>query len=66
MKNWLREGLRPLMQDLLSPERLKREGLFNPSSVEKLQTEHLQGIANHSHQLWSLMIFEIWRDTYRT
>jgi asparagine synthase (glutamine-hydrolysing) len=65
MKNWLRQELRPLMQDVLSPSRLQREGLFNAAYVEKLQAEHLQGKANHSHQLWALMVFEIWRDTYR-
>jgi asparagine synthase (glutamine-hydrolysing) len=64
MKNWLRKELHPLMQDVLSAERLEREGLFNSPYVEKLKMEHLKGIANHSHQLWSLIIFEIWRDTY--
>lgn len=64
MKNWLGRELHPLMQDVLSPERLKREGLFNPAYVETLKTEHLQGRANHSHQLWSLMIFESWRERY--
>jgi asparagine synthase (glutamine-hydrolysing) len=64
MKNWLKQELRPLMQDVLSPGRIKREGLFNAPYIETLQSEHLQGIANHSHQLWSLMIFEIWRDLY--
>lgn len=64
MKNWLRKELRPLMQDVLSAERLGREGLFNSPYVEQLKMEHLKGIANHSHQLWSLIIFEIWRDTY--
>jgi len=66
IKNWLRQELRPLMHDVLSPERIKREGLFNASYVEKLKAEHLNGNANHSHQLWSLMIFEIWRDMYLT
>jgi asparagine synthase (glutamine-hydrolysing) len=64
MKNWLRQELSPLMQDVLSPARLKREGLFNPAYVDKLKAEHLQGTANHSHQLWSLMMFEIWREAY--
>jgi asparagine synthase (glutamine-hydrolysing) len=64
MKNWLRQELRPLLQEVLSPARLKQEGLFNSAYVETLKTEHLQGRANHSHQLWSLLIFEIWRDTY--
>jgi asparagine synthase (glutamine-hydrolysing) len=48
----------------LSPNRLKNEGLFNAPYIEKLKADHLKGAANNSHQLWSLMIFEIWRDTY--
>jgi asparagine synthase (glutamine-hydrolysing) len=64
MKNWLKQELRPLMQEVLCPERIRREGFFNVSYVETLKSEHLQGIANHSHQLWSLMIFGIWRDLY--
>ena len=57
MKNWLRGELRPLMQDVLSSERIKKEGLFNAPYIEKLKTEHLHGAANHAHQLWSLMGF---------
>jgi asparagine synthase (glutamine-hydrolysing) len=64
MKNWLKQDLRPLMQELLSPARIQQQGLFNAGYVEWLQAEHLQGLANHSHQLWALMLFEIWRDTY--
>jgi asparagine synthase (glutamine-hydrolysing) len=64
MKNWLQHELRPMMEDVLSPCRIKQGGLFNSSYIERLKAEHLKGAANHSHQLWSLMIFEIWRDTY--
>jgi asparagine synthase (glutamine-hydrolysing) len=64
MKNWLQHELRPMLEDVLSPSRLKDEGLFNSPYIEKLKADHLKGAANNSHQLWSLMIFEIWRDTY--
>jgi asparagine synthase (glutamine-hydrolysing) len=64
MKNWLQEELRPMMEDLLSPARIRREGFFNVRYVEKLKSEHISGAANHAHQLWSLMLFEIWRDAY--
>ena len=53
-----------MMEEVLSPERIKQEGLFNSSYVERLKSDHLRGIANNSHQLWSLMVFEIWRDLY--
>jgi asparagine synthase (glutamine-hydrolysing) len=64
MKNWLRTELRPVMEDVLSPARIKRDGFFNAGYIERLKDEHLKGKANHSHQLWSLMVFGIWSDMY--
>jgi len=53
-----------MMEDVLSPKRINQEGLFNSAHIEKLKADHLRGIANNSHQLWSLMVFEIWREAY--
>lgn len=64
IKNWLMNELRPLMENALSPEKIKREGLFNHKYVDSLKAEHLNGVENHSHRLWALMVFEIWRDLY--
>jgi len=64
MKNWLKGDLNPMMQDLLSPDRINNEGLFQSDDIEKMKKEHLAGTANHAHQLWSLMVFETWRDLY--
>ena len=64
MKNWLKEELRPMMGDYLSESRLKDGGFFNPRYVQRLMREHLEGSANHAHQLWSLMMFEIWKEKY--
>lgn len=64
IKNWLRAELRPMMFELLSPERLRRQGYFNPTYVASLIKEHLAGHANHSHQLWALMVFQKWHDLY--
>ena len=61
---WLKNELRPLAHDLLSAERLKRTGLFNPDFVAKLQDEHERGIANHRKLLWTLLSFELWRESF--
>ncbi|MGH7544420.1 MAG: asparagine synthase-related protein, partial [Gemmatimonadota bacterium] len=61
LKHWLKDGLRPLMEDLLSPARVGAGGLFESVEVDRLKREHLEGRANHSHLLWSLMVFEMWR-----
>jgi asparagine synthase (glutamine-hydrolysing) len=61
---WLKGKLRPLARDLLSPERLRRNGLFNADYVEQLQAEHERGAANHRKLLWTLLMFELWHESF--
>ncbi|MGI8653961.1 MAG: asparagine synthase (glutamine-hydrolyzing) [Pyrinomonadaceae bacterium] len=61
---WLKKTLRPLARDLLSPERLRRHGLFDPQYVTRLQDEHERGIANHRKLLWTLLMFELWHESF--
>jgi len=61
---WLKAELRPLARDLLSPERLRRGGLFNAEYVARLQDEHERGVANHRKLLWTLLSFELWRESF--
>jgi asparagine synthase (glutamine-hydrolysing) len=61
IKQWLGTSFRPLMEELLGPAPLSAEGLFNVATVERLKREHLSGRANHSHVLWSLLVFQDWR-----
>ncbi|MEO8435691.1 MAG: asparagine synthase (glutamine-hydrolyzing) [Pyrinomonadaceae bacterium] len=61
---WLKGKLRPLARDLLSPERLRRSGLFDPVYVARLQSEHERGVANHRKLLWTLLMFELWHESF--
>jgi len=65
MKHWLGTDFRPLLDELLAPERLSAEALFQVDTVERLKCEHLAGRANHSHILWSLIVFQDWRSRWR-
>jgi asparagine synthase (glutamine-hydrolysing) len=64
MKNWLRSELRPLMESLLSRERVEARGLFEWPAVERRMREHLEGGKNHAHQLFPLMVFERWAEEF--
>lgn len=64
MKHWLGTEFRPLLEHYLAPPRLAEAGVFNPSTVTALKQEHLAGRANHSHVLWSLIVFEAWQDRW--
>jgi len=61
IKNWLGSELRPLMEELLDKRAIQEQGLFQSSTIEKLKKEHLLGVANHSHVLWTAMVFQAWR-----
>ena len=61
IKHWLGTQFRPILEDLLDTAKIKSEGLFNVNTVNNLKREHLSGKANHSHALWSLMVFQAWR-----
>ncbi len=61
---WLKFKLRPLARDLLSPERVRRAGVFNPEYVSRLQDEHERGVANHRKLLWTLLMFELWHESF--
>lgn len=62
--DWLKNNLRPLARDLLSPERIRRNGLFNADYVQRLQEEHERGAANHRKLLWTLLMFELWHESF--
>jgi asparagine synthase (glutamine-hydrolysing) len=64
MKNWLNGDWNSLMHELLCRENLVRDGLFEPAQVEALMREHESLSRNHSHVLWAMMVFQLWRDRF--
>ena len=58
---WLNQSLRSLAQDVLAPATLREGGLFRPETVERLLREHSHGVADHRKPLWTLLVFELWR-----
>ena len=64
LKTWLTGEWNDLMRDLLSESALRDEGLFEPAVVGGWVREHEQGRANHSHLLWALMVFRLWKRAF--
>ncbi len=63
---WLRGPLRPLLMELLGPDRIRRQGLFRPEEIARLIAEHQAGHVDHRKPLWTLLMFQLWYDRWRT
>ena len=62
---WLKHELKPLVDAYLGPDTIQRQGFFNPSFVQTLVDEHQSSRANHSRNLWGLLMFGMWHEQYR-
>ncbi len=65
LDQWFRSELKDMLQDLLHPDRVRDEGVFDPRAVQSLVSQHLSGRENQGHQLFSLLIFQMWRDSIK-
>ncbi len=61
---WFRHEARPFVRDILSPEAIRRRGLFNADYVDRLLNEHESGFAEHSSLIWGLIGVELWQRAY--
>jgi asparagine synthase (glutamine-hydrolysing) len=59
---WLRGELEPFAREVLSAERVRSQGYFEPAAVSRLIDEHVGRREDHSRQLWGLMSFSLWLD----
>ena len=57
---WLRGPLRAWAEDLLAPDRLRREGYLEPEPIQRALREHLQGKRNRQYELWAILMFQSW------
>jgi asparagine synthase (glutamine-hydrolysing) len=43
---------------------LKSDGIFNPEIVQSVWQEHLNGHGNHSERLWTILMFQAWKNKW--
>jgi asparagine synthase (glutamine-hydrolysing) len=61
---WLRGELQPFAREVLSPERVRRQGFFRPETATHMIDQHVSGRMDFSRQLWALLVFSLWFDEY--
>lgn len=58
--DWFRSTLKPLLQDTISPQRIRETGLFDAPQVERIISDHLSRRANYGYHLWGLLTLFLW------
>ncbi len=58
--HWFRGKLEPFMRETILSERALKRGYFRPEVIRNMVELHVRGERDHSHQLWTLMMLELW------
>jgi asparagine synthase (glutamine-hydrolysing) len=60
IRSWLRDSLRPMVMDLLSPAVVRRRGLFRPEGVAKILELFDSDAMDLAYPIWALLSLEVW------
>jgi len=61
MDLWIKRELKPIVDLALSPESIKKRGIFNHNAVNKVYSDFYYAKTEpHSFKLWLLVLFELW------
>jgi asparagine synthase (glutamine-hydrolysing) len=61
---WLRTSLREQLIDILLGTQARQRGYFRPTRVEAMVRTHLGGDNLYQHQLWDMLMLELWHRVY--
>ena len=64
IRSWLRGALRPLVDDLLSEETVRRRCIFRPSEVKRVVQANFSGREDYNLQVFQLLGLELWHRTF--
>ncbi len=58
--NWFRGEMKDFVRGVLLSEKSLKRGIAKPEMIEKYVNEHTNGERDHTFQVWTLLMLELW------
>ncbi len=65
LPRWLAGPFRPLVDEYLSRDVVRRQGLLQFDRVNTLVRRHMDGVAEHGREIWTLLMLTLWADAHQ-
>jgi asparagine synthase (glutamine-hydrolysing) len=63
--NWLRNELRPVLEETIHDPEIRASGIFNMREIQGLAHEHFSGTRGRAPQLWRFLFLARWWHTHK-
>jgi hypothetical protein len=60
--DWIRKDLKYLIREKLNRNRIQNQKILNPDFTEYYISQHMNGKADYSTQIWSWLILHDWME----
>ena len=64
MAAWLRQELRPVVNEYLNPTVIRNQGIFDEEYVGRIVAAHDAMEVDYSRNIWGLLMFMLWHQNY--
>jgi asparagine synthase (glutamine-hydrolysing) len=58
--HWFRGVLRQLLLDTVTPDAVRKTGIFDETAVARVISDHMERRANYGYHLWGLLTLFLW------
>ena len=60
LTHWFRGELKDFVRGVLLSEKSLKRGIIKPEMLEKYVSEHINAERDYTHQIWTLLMLELW------
>jgi asparagine synthase (glutamine-hydrolysing) len=64
VNEWLIGHLQNYVWETLSPQKIKKQGIFQPDAVRSMLNAHFSRRHHYGNQIWNLLMLQLWWDRY--